>query len=261
MSNDGGLLSKVPRPSLQQVAYGALVFTSGQNLLVDIFKSSLGRPALLDVCIFVVSAFFLRQTFAKVDYTKLDGLEKNSLAAQAGQWALEGEVPTHMGEYQVATFAGGCFWGTELHFQRIPGVVATCVGYTQGAVDQPTYQQVCSGSSGHTEGIQLIYDAEEVSYEQLCSKLLSTVDATRLNAVGNDRGTQYRHGIYPHTAEQAEVAERVLEDEQLKYSQPVVTELKTATVFWPAENYHQRYLQKGGQSAAKNAPETVRCYG
>ncbi len=172
----------------------------------------------------------------------------NSLARDAGAWALAGTVPTRTsdGKYEVATFAGGCFWGTELHFQRMPGVVATCVGYTQGAVQQPNYQQVCSGSSGHTEGIQLAFDPDVCrcvgkvtghtlpiyfppklpaavkerpaqrraaramhpytnthsytytrSYEQLCEKLLSTVDPTLLNGVGNDRGTQYRHGVLP----------------------------------------------------------------
>jgi len=96
----------------------------------------------------------------------------------------------------------GCFWGTELHFQRVPGVIATCVGYTQGNVEKPTYNEVCSGSTGHTEGIQVIFDPKECKYTTLCETLLKTVDATLLNQVGNDRGTQYRHGIYPHTDEQ-----------------------------------------------------------
>ena len=179
-----------------QVCYGALLFTSGQGLINDALMSSFDRPVLLDLIIFTFSALSLRQTLAKVDYSKLDGLEKKSLAADAGAWALKGSVPTmsNDGKYEVATFAGGCFWGTELHFQRMPGVVATCVGYTQGAVLQPNYQQVCSGSTGHTEGIQLIFDSNECSYQQLCEKLLSTLDPTALNRVGNDRGTQYRHG-------------------------------------------------------------------
>jgi len=145
----------------------------------------------LDVFIFIVSALFLRQTLAKVDYSKLDGLEKNSLARQAGEWAMAGQVPktSQDGKFEVATFAGGCFWGTELHFQRMPGVIATCVGYTQGEVERPTYSQVCSGSTGHTEGIQLLFDPDVCSYEELCAKLLSTVDPTALNRVGNDRGT------------------------------------------------------------------------
>lgn len=172
-------------------------------------------------------------------------------------------------KYEVATFAGGCFWGTELHFQRLPGVIATCVGYTQGRTEKPSYGQVCSGTTGHTEGLQLLYDPAAVSYGELCDKLLSTVDSTAWNRVGNDIGTQYRHGIYPHTEAQAEAAAAALDREQaLKDAIPgaagmrkVVTELKSATVFWPAEKYHQRYLQKGGQSAAKGATVEVRCYG
>jgi len=195
-------------------------------------------------------------------YDDLDGLAVDSLAAQAAEWALAGEVPTTSPDgYAVGTVAGGCFWGTELHFQRYSGVVATCVGYTQGNTASPSYEQVCGGSTGHTEGIQLLFDPAVVRYETLCKKLLTTVDATLRNQVGNDRGSQYRHGIYPHSEAQREVAEACLSQEQTRYARPVVTEVKSATVFFPAENYHQRYLQKGGQSAEKNAPAKVRCYG
>ena len=203
-------------------------------------------------------------------YGGLEGMEVNSFAKEAGEYALAGVVPTATkdGQYEIATFAGGCFWGTELHYQRLPGVVATCVGYTQGAVEKPSYQQVCSGTTGHTEGIQLAFDPAVVTYDELCDKLLDVLglDVTELNQVGNDRGTQYRHGIYPHTPEQAEAAARAIGRCQARFTTPektfkVVTEVKDARVFWPAEGYHQRYLEKGGQSAAKNAQERVRCYG
>ena len=156
------LAAKLPLPSLVQVCYGALLFTSGQGLISDALVGSFDRPVVLDLFIFAVSALSLRQTLAKVDYSKLDGAEVQSLARDAGAWALAGTVPTRSsdGRYEVATFAGGCFWGTELHFQRMPGVIATCVGYTQGAVVQPNYQQVCSGSTGHTEGIQIMFDSD-----------------------------------------------------------------------------------------------------
>lgn len=197
-------------------------------------------------------------------YGNLEGFDVNSLSSQAADWALAGIVPTRSEDekYEVATFAGGCFWGTELHFQRIPGVVATCVGYTQGDMERPSYSQVCSGVSGHTEGIQLLYDPKVISYDKLCDKLLSTVDSTALNRVGNDMGTQYRHGIYPHTPAQTAAADAAIKREQKKRgSNKVVTEVFPAAIFWPAEKYHQRYLQKGGQSAEKNAAEPVRCYG
>jgi len=222
----------------------------------------------VDFVLFCVAAMQLLKIFGvlgKIDYASLEGLP-TSYAFEAGERAVAGEVSalSKDGRYEVATFAGGCFWGTELHFQRIPGVVATCVGYTQGSVEAPSYEQTCSGTTGHTEATQLIYDPEVCRYEQLCETLFKTIapDATALNRKGNDRGTQYRHGIYYHTPAQAEAAARVFESEQRMYGdEPIVTELKPAMVFWPAEDYHQRYLEKGGQSAAKSARESVRCYG
>ena len=203
-----------------------------------------------------------------VDYEKLGGRGYGSIKSwgrEAGQFALRDEVPSTSSDgFEVATVAGGCFWGIELRLQRLDGVVATCVGYTQGEVDSPSYEQVCSGTTGHTEATQLIYDPGVVDYQRLCETLFQSIapDATSINRKGNDRGTQYRHGIYTHTPAQAEVAARVFEMEQQMYGEvPIVTELKAATVFWPAEGYHQRYLEKGGQSAAKDARESVRCYG
>ena len=99
-------------------------------------------------------------------YDDLEGPEVGSLSQQAAVWAREGEVPTRSadGAYEVFTAAGGCFWGTELHYQRMPGVIATSVGYTQGRIEQPSYGQVCGGTTGHTEAIMLTYDPEVVSY-------------------------------------------------------------------------------------------------
>ena len=257
--------------ALKQVLFGAAVLVSASGFaekLPRFLESPSGNllDIAIDAIVFAAASSSLAKSFGiigGVDYAELDGLDKSSLAQQAGEWASAGEVPTLSadGKYEVATFAGGCFWGTELHFQRYSGVVATCVGYTQGNTASPSYEQVCGGSTGHTEGIQLIYDPAVVRYETLCKKLLTTVDATLRNQVGNDRGSQYRHGIYPHSEAQREVAEACLSQEQTRYARPVVTEVKSATVFFPAENYHQRYLQKGGQSAEKNAPAKVRCYG
>ena len=140
----------------------------------------------------MISQFFsnLRE-LSRINYEGLRGLPA-SLGHDAGAWALAGEVPVESndGKYLVATFAGGCFWGTELHFQRLTGVIATCVGYTQGDESKPTYAEVCTGSTGHTEGLQLIYDPAEITYESLVEKLFETVDPTLRNRVGNDRGTQ-----------------------------------------------------------------------
>ena len=167
-------------------------------------------------------------------------------------------------QFETATFAGGCFWGLELAYQREPGVVFTAVGYTQGDKEEPTYQEVCSGTTGHTEAVQVLFDPREVSYKRLCELLVERLENNLylLNQVGNDRGTQYRHGIYPHTPEQEATAKEVLEAVGDHPSLgPVQTEVKSAGKFWTAEDYHLQYLQKGGQSAKKKAEETIRCYG
>eukprot|EP00584_Thalassiosira_punctigera_P005565 CAMPEP_0172527516 /NCGR_PEP_ID=MMETSP1067-20121228/2175_1 /TAXON_ID=265564 ORGANISM="Thalassiosira punctigera, Strain Tpunct2005C2" /NCGR_SAMPLE_ID=MMETSP1067 /ASSEMBLY_ACC=CAM_ASM_000444 /LENGTH=406 /DNA_ID=CAMNT_0013311265 /DNA_START=104 /DNA_END=1324 /DNA_ORIENTATION=- len=165
-------------------------------------------------------------------------------------------------KYEVATFALGCFWGGELAYQRMPGVVSTHVGYTQGHKEKPTYEEVCSGRTGHTEAIRVIYDPEVASYSSLVKLGLDRLggDVYKLNQVGNDRGTQYRHGIYYHDDEQRKVAEELLEGYR-NGEREVMTEVAEAKVFYMAEDYHQQYLLKGGQSAKKGASESIRCYG
>jgi peptide-methionine (S)-S-oxide reductase len=162
-------------------------------------------------------------------------------------------------DYEVMTIALGCFWGGELEYMRVPGVVGTAVGYTQGEKLDPTYNEVCSGTTGHTEGIQVIYDPEIVSYKELVTIGLERLGDSRtlVNQVGNDRGTQYRHGVYYHNDMQKEIAESVIGS----YGDLCVTECKEAVKFYTAEDHHQQYLLKGGQSAKKNAKETIRCYG
>ena len=203
-----------------------------------------------------------------IDYSELRGLPK-SFGFEAGENALQGDVPELSKDgFRIATFAGGCFWGTELHFQRVPGVVATRVGYTQGKLQKPSYREVCSGRTGHTEATQIIYDPKKCDYETLCRMLLKTIDPTLKDQVGRDYGTQYRHGIYAHSDGQLATATKILAAEQAKLPRGKVihTECQRATIFWPAEEYHQQYLQKGGrfgspQSASKGCADPVRCYG
>ena len=166
-------------------------------------------------------------------------------------------------KYKVATVALGCFWGGELAYQRMPGVVSTEVGYTQGEKENPTYEEVCTGKTGHTEAIRVIYNVDVVSYQELVQLGLDRLDQDvfKLNQVGNDRGTQYRSGIYYHNDSQKKVAEELLAKLGSGDSREVQTELKEATIFYKAEEYHQQYLLKGGQSAKKKASETIRCYG
>ncbi|GMH91240.1 hypothetical protein TrVE_jg6780 [Triparma verrucosa] len=162
-------------------------------------------------------------------------------------------------KYETATFAGGCFWGVELAFQRQEGVIATKVGYTQGKGHSPSYEAVCSGTTGHTEGIQVVFDNSVVSYEDLCNLLVERLgdNVFKKNQVGNDMGTQYRSGIYPHNEEQKKTALEVIE----AIGGDVKTEVVDATDFFDGEPYHQQYLMKGGQSAKKDSKETIRCYG
>lgn len=145
---------------------------------------------------------------------------------------------------KLATFAGGCFWGLELAYQRVPGVVYTAVGYTQGPEEGPNYEQVCSGTTGHTEAVVVYYDPEECSYENLLDVYFGRVDPTTVNGQGNDFGKQYRTGVYYHTPEQEAAAKARFEEEAKKYRRPIASELKSAQPFWPAEKYHQQYLEK-----------------
>mmetsp|Transcript_23883 Transcript_23883/g.71651 ORF Transcript_23883/g.71651 Transcript_23883/m.71651 type:complete len:344 (+) Transcript_23883:116-1147(+) len=174
------------------------------------------------------------------------------------------QEPAPAASLETATFAGGCFWGVELEYQRVPGVAATFVGYAQGQTDAPTYESVCSGATGHTEAVRVLFDPAEVSYERLCTVLMDRLGENRyaLNRVGNDQGTQYRHGIYTHSPEQASMAAFVIAREQERDpGRPIVTEVEPAAAFYDAEAYHMQYLQKGGQSAKKNDPSVIRCYG
>ncbi len=201
----------------------------------------------------------------KIDYGALDhpGPELALAASEGKVLATSPRDP----RLSLATFAGGCFWGLELAFQRVPGVEHTAVGYTQGPEREPTYEQVCSGGTGHTEAVVVYYDPDQVTYEQLLDTFFSRVNPTTVNGQGNDFGRQYRTGVYPHTPEQEAVARIRFEREQAKYGRtPIATELKAAQPFWPAEKYHQQYLAKGGrsgmpQNASKGATDTIRCYG
>ena len=255
----------VPWPSINQVLLSTCVVGALSNLrgpVAAMIDGAAPQPSvLINGVVLAYAAASLYKSLEKVGYATLDGRERGSFAREAGAFALAGEVPRNVDGYEVATLAGGCFWGTELHFQRIPGVVATCVGYTQGWAGEPNYDAVCGGQTGHTEALQLLYDPNVVTYDALCYKLLDTVDPTVLNRVRGDAGTQYRHGIYPHTEAQSAAAAVVIAATQAKFDEPVVTEVKDAAVFWPAENYHQQYLEKGGQDASKSATAEVRCYG
>ncbi|MBC7959885.1 MAG: peptide-methionine (S)-S-oxide reductase MsrA [Vallitaleaceae bacterium] len=140
--------------------------------------------------------------------------------------------------------AGGCFWGVEEFFSRIPGVLTTKVGYSNGIIENPTYEMVCSGSTLHAEACALEYDETIVSLEEILNQFWSVVDPTVLNRQGHDKGTQYRTGIYYSDAQDLKVIESSVAKEALKYSKPIVTEVTPLVTFFDAETYHQKYLKK-----------------
>jgi peptide-methionine (S)-S-oxide reductase len=193
------------------------------------------------------------------EFVRIDG--NPPLAGQDLQFEMK-ILERHPHTYLTqATFAAGCFWGLELAFQRVSGVAYTAVGYTHGQQDDPSYEDVCSGETGHAEAVTLLYNPAEVSYEELLNVFWSRHDPTQLNGQGNDIGTQYRGGIYYHTEEQKAAAVLSMAALQDTLGKPLATELLPSTKFWLSEDYHQQYLEKGGQSAKKTAVEKIRCYG
>jgi peptide-methionine (S)-S-oxide reductase len=150
----------------------------------------------------------------------------------------------------TATFAAGCFWGVEAAFSKVGGVISTAVGYTGGHLQNPTYEEVCSGSTGHAEAVQVRFDASQVSYEQLLEVFWEIHDPTSLNRQGPDIGTQYRSAIFYHNEEQraAAVASREKLGKSGRHKNPIVTEISPASEFFRAEEYHQKYLEKQGPS-------------
>lgn len=147
-------------------------------------------------------------------------------------------------DLQVATVGGGCFWCTEAVFQEVNGVEKVVSGYTGGnAPGKPTYREVCSGLTGHAEVVQITFDANVISYEDILVIFMTTHDPTTLNRQGADRGTQYRSVIYYHNDTQKEVAEIVVNEVAPYYENPIVTEISPLGVFYEAEEYHQDYYR------------------
>lgn len=146
----------------------------------------------------------------------------------------------------TATFAAGCFWGVEAAFREVEGVRSTSVGYTGGATQDPSYEQVCSGNTGHAEAVEVVFDPDRVSYDDLLQVFWENHDPTTLNSQGHDRGSQYRSAIFFQDAEQQAVAAASLKAAQSNQERPIVTEITGGTKFYPAEDYHQQYLEKRG---------------
>lgn len=150
---------------------------------------------------------------------------------------------------RTATFAAGCFWGVEDAFRKLPGVLDAVSGYTGGHVDNPTYRQVCGHGTGHAEAVEVRFDPERVTYEQLLDLFWQLHDPTQLNRQGPDVGDQYRSAIFTHGEEQERAAIASRDREQSNRARRVVTQILPAPRFWPAEEYHQRYFEKNRGAA------------
>lgn len=146
-----------------------------------------------------------------------------------------------------AIFAAGCFWGVQYYFDQIPGVAATRVGYTGGHTEDPTYEEVCTHTTGHAEAVELEFDAEIVSYETLLQHFFRLHDPTQLNRQGPDIGDSYRTAIFYINDEQKQVAEDVKAASQTNFKKPVVTEITAASEFYEAEDYHQKFAERTGR--------------
>ncbi len=152
---------------------------------------------------------------------------------------------------ETATFGAGCFWGVEHTFRQIEGVVNAVVGYAGGSSQEPTYREVCSGTTGHAEAVQLTYDPSRIGYEDLLEAFWRLHDPTQVNRQGPDVGTQYRSVVFFHDSQQEEKARAAIEALEAggSLSRPVATEVVPAGPFWPAEDYHQQYLAKRGMAS------------
>lgn len=172
--------------------------------------------------------------------------------AEAGPDYLNKKPPT---DTPVATFAGGCFWCTESEFRPLPGVLFIVVGYTDGHTQNPTYEDVGTGQTGHAEAMEIYFDPDKISYEDLVLHFLTRAhDPTELNQQWVDEGTQYRSGIYYHDEEQHRIAQGTIDKltAEKYFKRAIVTEVKPATTFWPAEEYHQNYYERYRETYGQN---------
>lgn len=178
-----------------------------------------------------------------------------SASVPAAEPARIGADPGHVGDgtplapregNELAAFSAGCFWGVEDTFRHVPGVVATAVGYTGGHTDRPTYESVCTHTTGHAESVVVEYDPKRVSYDTLLTVFFQNHDPTTRNRQGPDVGDQYRSAIWTFSPAQEAAAHAAEQREQSSYKKPIVTEIRPIGRFWKAEEYHQQYDEKTG---------------
>ena len=152
---------------------------------------------------------------------------------------------------EKATFGAGCFWQVEVEFRNLPGVVDAAAGYMGGELEHPSYQDVCTDRTGHAEVVQVDFDPEEVSYDELLERFWELHDPTQVNRQGPDVGSQYRSVVFFHSPEQQRAAEESKQRAQARFSRQIATEIVPAQTFWRAEEYHQQYLVKRGMATCR----------
>lgn len=270
------LVFEVPLAKLQQIArvtpeIGSTIFLSEgiQVMVTDIKHDDL--LATIDANLPLAGTSYTC-SFKVLSISPLPTTVVKYIGNHEGQSAISDTSVSNLSgvtssqRYCFATFALGCFWGAELAFLRVPGVVGTQVGYSQGTTKFPTYEQVCEGTNRHREATLVVYDSTVVSYSELMSvaveRLEETTSSLELHQLfqqdDDENSVQYKYGFYYHTEEQKKHAEEFL---QISRNSRFGIELLPATVFYEAEEYHQKYLYKGGQSAKKGSKETIRCFG
>ena len=182
---------------------------------------------------------------ASLRFIPVEQMAELGYADQLGPFVKAGLIKP-LPATETAILAGGCFWGMQEILRKIPGVIKTTVGYTGGTMPDPTYEMVCSHTTGHAEAVQVVFDPSKLSYAQLLGFFFRMHDPTTLNQQENDIGTQYRSAIFYTSEEQKQIAERVKKqvEQSGKWKRPIVTEITQASTFYPAEEYHQDYLQK-----------------
>lgn len=227
-------------------------------------KNEIRKSWWIGAVLFVVVGALASGAFAQM---KPHNLRNDELSPKTKLFLVKGAPTTPTGT-ALATFAAGCFWGVEDHFRKVPGVVATAVGYIGGRVASPTYKQVCNDDTGHAEAVQIEFNPKVVSFDKLVEEFLWIHDPTTLNRQGPDVGDQYRSAIFFHDAAQELAAKKGIAvlSKSGELDQPIVTQVVKAETFWPAEGYHQQWIEKGGRGGCHvrraknpaNAPATLR---
>jgi len=211
---------------------------------------------IIKVAVTFVSAIFFLSACGQSKTTTL-----NKELSMKTEEKATATVPKHESNpgIDTATFGAGCFWCVEAVFQRLNGVISVKSGYSGGFVKNPSYREVCNGSTGHAEVAEIVYDKSKVSFDELLEVFWKTHDPTTLNSQGNDHGTQYRSAVFYHTLEQKEIAEKYKNELNAAkvYPNPIVTEIVPFTNYYPAEDYHQNYYnQNGNESYCKYVIQT-----